>query len=356
LPRNAKNLTFQRGQRNGFTLIEMMVAIAILLVVAGTIIASMTHMMHAGSTVANRTEMHSAVRNVTEMLQQEIGQAGKIGLPTPPGTIIPTADILTTAIVSGTGTTFGVGPNYWSNYFAGEYVTVDSGTLQEIIQLSPTAGEPTSSTLTNKATFDYNHTANSPVMVQGAFANGVIPEQGRYVNGSTTGIGSANGYSNGYRLIFFGDLYDDGVTRLVRYTCSPADPNATGGTLIRDVYTVTNAAVTPESSQTLLDNLVKTTNASGNQVPCFTYYYPKTDPIAVDITGNQDSFVINVALTLSVQTQNRDSKTRQYHTETKALLNVSPRNVFEAWKAASLKLYNRAQPTPSSITTFLSGL
>ncbi len=79
--------------------------------------------------------------------------------------------------------------------------------------------------------------------------------------------------------------------------------------------------------------------------PCFTYQQKS-------VPGN-GTFVLNVAVTMTVQTEQRDPKTREYQTETKALLNVSPRNVFQAWQAASGSVTNRVQPMPSSVTALL---
>ena len=56
----------------------------------------------------------------------------------------------------------------------------------------------------------------------------------------------------------------------------------------------------------------------------------------------------DVAITLTVQTQLIDPVTEQFQTETKALLNVSPRNVFNAWAMASLGITDRIQPMPST--------
>ena len=65
------------------------------------------------------------------------------------------------------------------------------------------------------------------------------------------------------------------------------------------------------------------------------------------------TYVTDVAITLTVQTQNRDRKTGGFQTETKALLNVSPRNVFNVWQLATLGVTSRVQPTPASVTNFL---
>src|SRR6266446_5748271 len=59
----------------------MLLAIAILLVVTGIVMSAMMQMTMTQGTVANRTEMHSSVRSATELLQQEIGQAGRIAPP-----------------------------------------------------------------------------------------------------------------------------------------------------------------------------------------------------------------------------------------------------------------------------------
>jgi hypothetical protein len=44
---------------------------------------------------------------------------------------------------------------------------------------------------------------------------------------------------------------------------------------------------------------------------------------------------------------------KQFQRETKALLNVSPRNVYNVWELASMGLSNRVQPMPASILAIL---
>jgi hypothetical protein len=89
-----------------------------------------------------------------------------------------------------------------------------------------------------------------------------------------------------------------------------------------------------------------TVNPDGT--PCFTYQTQ-----AININGTLTHFVTDVAITLTVQTQLLDPVTKQYQTETKALLNVSPRNVFNAWQLAGLQVYERVQPIPASVTALL---
>ena len=59
------------------------------------------------------------------------------------------------------------------------------------------------------------------------------------------------------------------------------------------------------------------------------------------------------AITLTVQTQLRDPITKLFQTETKALLNVAPRNILNTWQLASIGLTNRIQPMPPSIATLI---
>ena len=82
--------------------------------------------------------------------------------------------------------------------------------------------------------------------------------------------------------------------------------------------------------------------------PCFTY---QTSTITVNATPF--TFVLDVAITLTVQTQQIDPVTKVYQTETKALLNVSPRNVFNAWELASIGYTDRIQSTPATVTALL---
>ena len=67
------------GQReDGFTLPELLVSLAILMIVSGTVMKGILDVGDVSRTVSNRTDMHSGVRNATELLTQEIGQAGRI--------------------------------------------------------------------------------------------------------------------------------------------------------------------------------------------------------------------------------------------------------------------------------------
>src|SRR3989440_8247319 len=67
----------------GFTLAELLIATGLLLVVSSIVTSALLQMTNQQQTIWNRTEMHSGVRGATELLQQEVGQAGRISLPAP---------------------------------------------------------------------------------------------------------------------------------------------------------------------------------------------------------------------------------------------------------------------------------
>ena len=121
---------------------------------------------------------------------------------------------------------------------------------------------------------------------------------------------------------------------------------ASPGNLYRNMmdWNATPPSPEPTASQILLSNI--TGNPDGS--PCFTYQVQ-----GININGTMTYFVTDVAITLTVQTQVIDPVTKQFQTETKALLNVSPRNVFNAWQLASLSVYERVQPIPSAVTALL---
>jgi hypothetical protein len=95
--------------------------------------------------------------------------------------------------------------------------------------------------------------------------------------------------------------------------------------------------------QVLLDNVL----ANPDGTDCFTYQ---------EQTVGGQPFVVQVAITLTVETEDPDPITGLFQTETKALLNVSPRNVFHVWQLQSLNIGNRVQVTPPTVTALLPDL
>lgn len=215
-----------------------------------------------------------------------------------------------------------------SGMYTGMLLDVENGNNFEVVTITAIAG----STIT--AYFQNAHpNVTIPVAVTGSFGTGIIPPAAapaNYANGST-----------GTVLKLYGDINRDGNVLYVEYTCAPGTA-AAPGFLYRNQMSYT-ALLKPavDSSRVLLNNVLPNPNNN----PCFTYTVSK---------ANGQYFVTDVAITLTVQTQNLDPVTKQFQSETKALLNVSPRNVFYVWELYSLGQVPRNQPTPANITNLIS--
>jgi prepilin-type N-terminal cleavage/methylation domain-containing protein len=294
----------------GFTILELLVGMAILTVVASAMLEGVARFSRLNTAVTNRSEMHAAVRNATALLQQEIGQAGLVSTL---NAIALTASTTTGAVSANVNSAAGL--------FDGALVVVGTGQNEETVTL--TAVNKTAVPNTISALFSKPHPSGAPVRIYGGFAQGVVPPS--VTDGSTATV-----------LKIFGDINGNGSMVYIEYWC-----DITAGNLYRrsmDIEETTKVSVTP--SMALLNNVVP--NPDGT--PCFTYQ---------ENEANAVPYVVNVALTLTVQTADRDPVTGLFQTETKALLNVAPRNVFNVWQLANQGVLNRVQPTPPSVANLL---
>jgi prepilin-type N-terminal cleavage/methylation domain-containing protein len=336
----------------GFTLAELLIATGLLLVVSSIVTNALLQMTHQQQTIWNRTEMHSGVRGATELLQQEVGQAGRIALPNPvassaittvppnPAVCQPVANIVLSTTVAGADPVDGMWYDAATN--TGISLTWLDGNNSETVRI--TALDKVAKTI--GGCFFSNHTANAPVIARGSFANGIVPPSPPSVlpNGS-----DAN------HLKLFGDVNGDGRMVYIEYVCDNGDIPAVVPTynLYRNVMAFDTAAAAKPvitNSMILLSNVhPNPVDASGVARPCFQY-----QTASLNVQGAPFAFVLDVAVTLTVWTQSVDSLTKQIQTETKALLNVSPRNVFFAWELAGMGYTDRIQSTPGSVTALLA--
>jgi type II secretory pathway pseudopilin PulG len=308
----------------GFSLLEMMISMAVLMGVAAIVMSGLLQTTKTETTVQNRTEMHASVRSATELLQQEIGQAGRVSLPPVANCCQMTTAVATTGALTTATLTTGLG----AGMFVNEYLVVDAGINQETVQVTAITGD------TITAIFGLPHAANVPATVQGGFGTGIVPE-------SASPYNMTNG-SDGTHLKLYGDINGDGKMVYVEYVCDYAG----SGNLYRSITPF--AAGNIVAKQILLPNLASSGNPGGT--PCFVY---QEKPVGCNSTASNPCFVVDVAVTLTVQTQQPDAFTGLYQKETKALLNVSPRNVFDAYELSTLS-NNRVQPVPSTVTALLS--
>lgn len=297
------------GDAQGYSFIELLVSVSVLSLVMGATMTGIMQLTKANGTISNRTGMHAGVRNATELLQQEVGQAGRIALP---------GAVTLAGVVGGPGAAT-VAVTSAAGMFVGERLVIDTGPSEETVTL--TGVDLNANSIT--ASFQSPHLAGAHVFVHGGFAEGVVP----------TAV--ANG-SSGTVLKLFGDINGNGQMVYVEFVCDTVSGNLYRRSMPFD--TAVKPAITQD--QSLLNNVVPNPDGS----PCFAYQQKNASGRA---------YVVGVAITLTVQTANRDPQTGLFQRETKALLNVSPRNVFNVWQMAGLGYQNRVQPTPASVTALL---
>jgi type II secretory pathway pseudopilin PulG len=312
----------KRTKQTGFSLLETLVAMVVFLAVGAIVMTGLVQLLRTQGTIANRTEMHTSVRSATELMQQEIGQAGRVSLPNPGGA---TSSVTMTGPV-GPGTAVAT-LSSTNGMFQGMLLDVDTGQNFEVVSLTAVAGN------TITATFLNAHAgASIPVIVSGSFGTGVVPPAAgpaNFFNGSTPTV-----------LKLYGDINRDGRVLYVEYTCAPGTPTQPGFLYRQEVSAFTGVKLPVDPSMVLLNAVL----TNPNNTPCFTYQVQ---------LANGQYFVTDVAVTLTVQTQQLDPQTHQFQSETKALLNISPRNVFYVWELFSTNQTPRNQPMPASVVALL---
>ena len=340
-----RDMNERKKVQTGFSLIEVMITLAILLTVSAIVMSLSFSMTVNQASVANRSDMHASVRSVTSLLQQEITQAGRISFPLPLGSTAVGGAGVTTPVLPCPEYGLGVAspltvadPAY---LFDGIRLLVGAGHCQEIVAYNAGNG-----------VFKWDHPAGDPVRPAGTFGEGILA------------------VSDGDNLHMFGDINADGQMVYIRYTCTQGTL-AAPGTLTRTRAAWNAVALDPP--QILLRNVLcnnydpdtQTCGVPVDAIPCFTYQLYDPDPavagteptpITVDGVTTNFFFTLNVGVTLTAKAEFNDMQTNAPQVETKALLNVSPRNIFEAWQfsqadpsASGTRKY--IQPTPTEITT-----
>jgi prepilin-type N-terminal cleavage/methylation domain-containing protein len=306
-----------RGSSNerGFTILELLVSMVILMAISGFMLQGVVDMNQLNHEQSNRAEMHAGIRNATALLQQEVGQAGRVAFPNP---------VSLAAAVTGSASPAWATLTSATGMFVGMRLVIGHGNTQEIVELT---GVNASSNQI-RAVFGVSHAVGARVDAAGGFGSGVIPTT--HPNGSTANV-----------LKIVGDINGDGNLVYVEYTCSLAENRLYRNMMPFD--TAVKPAVTVE--QVLLDNLLANPPDPGGTVrPCFSYQ---------EHTISGRTYVVNVAIMTTVRTHDRHRITGEFQVVTKALLNVAPRNVFHTWQMASLGYVDRIQPLPPSVESLL---
>ena len=308
----------KRRQHGGFTLLEMVVSLALMLVVASAGFSALDQSQKIYGTQELQSDMHASLRSAFELMTQEIGQAGSLNFT-------PTT---TAAAITANATAQTVTLASSANIFVGEQLTIDTGVNLEIVSVKTLPG-------TNQinAIFTLSHASGVPVSAQGAFPNGILLP--------TTTAGNT--------LQIFGDINANNTLAFVEYDCNPGTSSAPG-TLSRSFTTWTSGVTSKTASQVLLNNLVS--NPGGTS--CFTPSMGVGGSVTAgncNAGGNTFTCVTDMQIMLTVQTSQEDPQTHAFVTETKSFLNISSRNVFCAYMIATA-----TSPTPTLLQLTPTGV
>jgi prepilin-type N-terminal cleavage/methylation domain-containing protein len=297
----------RRKNESGFSLLELLASISILVVIAAGVFSALSYYLGAYQRTQLTADMHDTTRSAIDLMTQEIGQAGLLSSSSSQLTT------LSAAVAAGVAAQ-SVALASTANLFVGEKLMVDIGSNQEVVPITAISSNNIS------GIFGKSHISGASVNAAGVFPQGVL---------STS---TAN------QLQLVGDINGDGTLVYVEYNCNNQSPGP--GTLTRSITLISSAS--KNASSVLVDNVMP--NPGGTA--CFQF--PSPLPTAT-IAGTTYTFVPQVGVTLTVQSSSRDPVTGSYLTITKQALDLVPRNVQMGLALGNAGIANRLQPKPSSV-------
>ena len=339
----ARGVRSSASSCKGFSLPELLVSMAVLMVVAGGVISIISYNENTFGRTEQQSDMYENVRAVAELMAQEIGQAGFVDLP---GTSAPT---LSAAITKSTSAQ-SVSVSSTTSMYVGETLMVDTAANEEPVTLTAVTSTSISGIFTN------NHSSGAVLHAIGVSPNGIVaPSSSATTSGGVSCVTVPSGMaaytatdgSTCNVLNLWGDLNSDGSLVYVRYTCNTS---TVPGTLTRSVTTITPGANTISTAQTLLSTLIANPPTSA-PAPCFQYDM-STQQITVNGVTSTYYMIANIGLTVSVRTLKPDPVTNQYLTMTKSFLDLSPRNILAGYEQAYAGDASRLQGVPPNVTLY----
>ena len=246
----------------GFSLIELMVSIVVLMVVMGALMQFMSMMQQRYTREKRVASANQTGKTVLELLAMDIGQAGYI-----PGLDTGTAATPITANTNPQNVTL----LNTTGIYAGRVLIVDTGISREYVRVISVTG------LTVNEQFKLDHAASVPVR-----ASEVPYPEGILYSTAVPAISS-----NSNRLRIMGDLWQDASLRYVEYRYT-AGANCTG-VLVRSDSSA--FAVSQTAAVTVAENLCN--NASGTP-PTPVFSYPT--PIPLGLFEYVDEVVVNLIM------------------------------------------------------------
>ncbi|HVZ16580.1 MAG TPA: prepilin-type N-terminal cleavage/methylation domain-containing protein [Terriglobales bacterium] len=339
----------------GFTLLEMLVALAVFLIVAGAVIGALMNSQKTQRRSEISVSLEQNMRAALELMAQEISQAGlqpsgvdSDGLALPLSSVVATSCTGSPAKCIAKGTLVQVPVTTVAGLYVNETVRVDADPGPDCYTVSLNCErlvitDIDATTNPPKVTFQTVSQDHYAETVGGVVYGTPIYGMGTYPQGILPAGTTASGGSTASQLEIFGDLNGAGNSfYLVKYNC----PDNSGGAFTRAVYNIGNKAVT---------QVGQTTNLIDNVVNCqFTYPTTTTNVGVTACDGsNSEPVITSVAISVTAQSKMPDPATGQYIKITKSYLNIQPRNILAALSVASLDAgeiktsANELQPNPN---------
>jgi prepilin-type N-terminal cleavage/methylation domain-containing protein len=346
----------RRTQQSGFTLLEMLISLALILVLSGSILGGMGDMQKTYRHNEIRSVLNGQMRAVLEMMAQEVGQAGlpasgMAGNTIYTGSGAAGAAATVTQAVTTTGSqtvTVVAGATVQTN----QVVIADAGNSAEAITILNTTANSSNQIIQITAVFQKTHASGFMLYPHGVYPGGIAFQ--------TTPTQLNGAYSN-TSLIAVGDINGTGNLSIVEYSCPVTNPALTGGTL----PTTGNLATVKDSNNVQWGPLIRTeyvyTDSAGGgsfsvngatatmlalvRVATTTSPTPsdgcRFDYNIVTPASCPSWWMVNsVDVTLVGESQTNDVQTNSPVvnapvTITKSFMNIQPRNILNAWN-----LYN----------------
>jgi prepilin-type N-terminal cleavage/methylation domain-containing protein len=321
----------------GFTLMELLVSLAVFLVISAAVLGSMMDAQRRHRSEELHASLQDKMRAAMEMMVQEIGQAG---LPASGvdvnGLAEPIANIVHPSAALNPGADQVLTVDSVSGLYPNEFVYVDNGSSQEFQQITAisTSGTAPQITLDLNQKHSANNSAGSCCAATPLYALGTIPGGILPLTDPVDSAPPTPGQSSQYQLELWGDLAGNGKSLIfVKYACPTAYP----GNFTRQQWDVQTGTPQTAAPVVLLDNVIDCK---------FTYPDPST--LHTTSVGGGTQMVTSVGISLTIQSQTKDPVTGNYVTLKKSLLTIQPRNIIAADQQNQSGYTQELQPNPTS--------
>ena len=208
----------------GFSLLEMLASVTIITLLMSAVFAFMFQAQKRFQGNIVISESNQAARAALEVLTQEIGQAGYNPNYSPHKTSSTSVTANADPQCVTLSNTTGINP--------GDWLSVDTGINNETVQVTGNTANGACTTANQiKAIFQMEH-PTTPI----PFLSYKFP----YPTGILTGTVNAQSTSNDNRLMFYGDISDDGQISYLVYSLNPTTNPATTVIVGGVTYTLYN--------------------------------------------------------------------------------------------------------------------